>query len=98
LLGNIMPCVLYENQMPSVGVYGGYTLVVWHNLNSWSYCISGLSSHCSGLKSRQDAIDSGCDHIAQLLMDAGTMSRLTVRDIAADKALFDSLYPESVSV
>lgn len=83
---------LYKDSNPIVETYGGYTLVCWQGLEGFCHRIAGHTSYTSGHSSMEEAQARGCDHIAQLLMDDG-MNRETVRDIAADKSLFDSLFP-----
>jgi len=84
---------LYKDSNPLVDTYGGYTLVCWQGLEGFCHRIAGHTSFTSGYATMEEAHDKGRDHIAQLLMDGKTMSRETVRDIAADKSLFDSLFP-----
>jgi len=84
---------LWKDSNPTVETYGGYTLVCWQSLEGFAHRIAGMESYTSGYSTMEEAENRGRDHIAQLLMDGKTMHRETVRDIAADKALFDSLYP-----
>lgn len=88
------PSCMLAFSAPITETYGKFTLVLWRDLFGFSYKIlpQGSSCRCSGTGTFQQELGHARDHVAQLMMNDGA-TREDARLVAADKSLFDSLFP-----